>query len=72
MRTLEFRASLNPDHTLTVPTELAAQLRPEQSVRVILLVPEVGEDQEWARLTAEQFVRGYADGDAIYDELPAG
>jgi hypothetical protein len=72
VRTLEFRASLNPDHTLTVPTELAAQLRPEQPVRVILLVPEVGEDQEWARLTAEQFVRGYADGDAIYDELPAG
>ena len=72
MKTLEFRARLNPDHTLTVPAELVAQLRPEQPVRVILLVPAVGEDQEWARLTAEQFMKGYADSDAIYDELPAG
>ncbi len=72
MRTLEFRASLNPDHTLTVPTELAAQLRPEEPVRVILVVPEVERGGEWGCLTAEQFLKGYADSDAIYDELPAG
>ena len=72
MKTLEFRARLNPDHTLTVPTELVAQLRSDEPVRVILLVPELGEDQAWSHLTAEQFVKGYADGDAIYDELPAG
>ena len=71
MKTLEFRASLNPDRTLTVPPELAAQLRPEQPVRVILLVSDADEDGAWARLTAEQFLTGYADGDAIYDELPA-
>jgi hypothetical protein len=34
-------------------------------------MPESTEDHEWARLTAEQFLQGYADGDAIYDELPA-
>ena len=72
MKTLEFRARLNPDHTLTVPAELVAHLRPEEPVRVILLVTEGDEDQEWARLTTEQFMKGYADSDAIYDELPAG
>ncbi len=31
-----------------------------------------GEDQAWAHLTAEQFLKGYAKSDAIYDELSAG
>lgn len=30
------------------------------------------EDQDWAQLTAEQFLKGYASSDAIYDELPTG
>ena len=31
-----------------------------------------GEDQDWTRLAAEQFLRGYAPSDAIYDELSTG
>jgi hypothetical protein len=56
---------------LRVPPEFAAQLPADGSVRVLLLIAEDG-DQEWARLTTEQFGQGYAEGDAIYDQLPAG
>lgn len=28
------------------------------------------EDQDWVRLTVEQFSKAYANRDAIYDELP--
>jgi hypothetical protein len=72
MKALEFQAALNPDCTLTVPADIAAQVQREQSLRVILLVPDSTEDKDWAHLTAEQFLKGYADSDAIYDELPAG
>ena len=50
--------------------ELAEQLDPDETVRVILVVQT--EDEDWDRLAAEEFLKGYADGDAIYDELPAG
>jgi hypothetical protein len=72
MKALEFEARLNPDHTLTVPAELAAQLPGGAPVRVLLLVPAADEEQEWKRLAAEQFFKGYAEGDAIYDELSGG
>ena len=55
-----------------VPADIAAALPPERPLRVIVLVPDTSEDQAWDRLAAEQFLRGYAESDAIYDELPAG
>ena len=72
MKVLEFQTQLNPDHTLTVPAGVAQQIQSEEAIRVVLFVPEAAEDQEWARLTAEQFLNGCSDGDAIYDKLPAG
>ena len=72
MKTLEFEATMNPDDSLTVPAEVAAQIQMAQPLRVILVVPEPDDDErEWARLSAEQFLAGYDEGDAIYDELPA-
>jgi len=42
-----------------------------QEVRVIVLIGEPTdahyEEEAWARLTAEQFLAGYNDTDAIYD-----
>jgi hypothetical protein len=66
MKALEFWAHINPDYTLSVPPEVAIQIEKEQSVRVILLIPVSGEDQDWVRITAEQFLKGYDKGDAIY------
>ena len=70
MKALEFQTRINPDNTLTVPSELAEKVLREQPVRVILLVPEPDEDREWAALTADQFLKGYAESDAIYDDVP--
>lgn len=72
MTSVEFWARINADGTLTVPPEIVARLEPEQPLRVILLTSQGGDDREWATVTAEQFPQGYADTDAIYDELPAG
>ncbi len=71
MRTLEFLSHLNPDQTLTVPSAVADEIRGEQSLRVVLVVPDTDDDRSWAELTAEQFLRGYSEGDAIYDQLSA-
>jgi hypothetical protein len=73
MIALEFESRLNADKTLTVPQAVATQLAPGQAVRVILLVedPET-EEREWKQMAAEAFLRGYADGDAVYDQLSAG
>ena len=71
MKVLEFQTQLNADHTLTVPPSIAQQIQGEEPVRVVLLVPDAVEDLSWAALTTEQFLRGYSDGDAIYDQLPA-
>lgn len=69
MKVLEFQAQLNPDHTLTVPPAVARQLNEEEALQVVLLVPEATENRSWAGLTAEQFLKGYSDSDAIYDQL---
>lgn len=72
MKAVEFQARLSADDTVKVPRDLAAQLSNGQPIRVIILVPESAEDQDWSRLSADEFLKGYAPGDAIYDKLQAG
>src|SRR5438067_286528 len=61
VKALEFLATLNPDSTITVPQDVAQQIAPQPQVRVLLLVPDDGD--QWAQLTAEQFCQGYAESD---------
>lgn len=72
MTALEFQATLGPEGTLTVPAEVARQVPRERPLRVIVLFSDQDEGREWERFTAEEFLKGYAEGDAIYDQLPAG
>jgi hypothetical protein len=69
MKAFEFHTHISANGTVSVPEEVIAQLTHEQSVRVILLVPEQSARAEWGVLTAEQFLKGYADSDAVYDQL---
>jgi len=69
MTALEFLGSMNPDGTVRVPEGLAAQLKGVPSFRVLVLVPDEGEDDAWERLTESEFFRGYAPSDSIYDDL---
>lgn len=69
MKALAFEAQVNPDHTLPIPSSVAAELPTGQAVRVLIFIPDSNEDADWQRLTSEQFLKGYADSDAIYDQL---
>lgn len=72
MPTWQFETHLNPNQTVTVPPDVAAQLGPEATLHVVLMSGDPNEDADWQRLAAEQFFQGYAPGDDIYDQLPAG
>ena len=69
MKALEFRSRINPDDSLQVPKEVAAQIPKDQAIQVIVVLPESTEDGEWRRLTTEQFLRGYSEADGVYDAL---
>jgi hypothetical protein len=73
VKTVEFEASLGDDKTLQVPDDVAAQVPSDRPMRVILVLPDAGQADEaaWAHVTAEQFLSGYDDSDAIYDDVPA-
>lgn len=69
MQAVEFTSEVNERGELPVPRDLARTLAHAKKVRVILLFPsDDTEDADWSRLTAEQFLNGYAPGDAIYDK----
>lgn len=69
MKAVEFTSEVSDRGQLQVPLEVARRLPQTGKVRVIVLFPsDDAHDADWARLTAEQFLAGYAPGDAMYDE----
>ena len=72
MKHFEFETYITDDQTVKIPPEVAAQIERDRPVHVIVVVPNDREDQQWTELTTEQFLRGYADSDAIYDDVSAG
>lgn len=73
MTALEFWARLNPDGTLPVPGDVAAHIQSERPVRVIVVLNDSSdEDRTWTQLTTDQFLNGYDDGDALYDDIQSG
>jgi len=51
---------------------LTKLLPANQVVWVVILLSELTETEDnevWARLTTEQFLTGYSEADAIYDEV---
>jgi len=71
MKAYEFLTKVTPDGNLEVPEHLARVIPGDRTIRVIVLVSETPEQEDaaWARLTAEQFLAGYSDADAIYDKV---
>lgn len=67
MKAIEFQSQLNADHSLSVPPSVAAGIPFLQPLRVLVLVPEADEDQQWEHLAALEFGQGYADTDTIYN-----
>ena len=72
MKAYEFPVQVTAEGTIELPSLLSNLLPRGEVVRVIFLVREPGdlyEQKEWADLTAREFFTGYAESDAIYDEM---
>ncbi len=72
MKAIEFQSQLNSDRALTIPASVLDAIPIGQTVRVLILLPENDGDREWEQSAAEEFGRGYAETDAIYDQLSTG
>jgi hypothetical protein len=67
MKAIEFIAHLEKD-MLTIPNDICAQLSENQRLRVILLLDDPDEEErDYQKLNQEQFLKGYAEIDSIYD-----
>jgi len=69
MKAIEFQSELRPDHTLSVPANVAESIPCGHAIRVLVLLQEDTENQAWEQLATAEFGMGYAHSDAIYDHL---
>jgi hypothetical protein len=73
MKAYEFQTKITTDGKIDMPVSFFKELKRKQVVRVIVLISEpteVSSDEgQWTRLTEEQFLAGYTDADAVYDQL---
>jgi hypothetical protein len=72
MKAYEFPVKVTPEGKLDIPPALTEVLPRGQVVRILLLISEPADADEqtaWVCLTAEQFLAGYSEADAIYDRL---
>ena len=71
MQIYEVPIEITSEGKLELPEILLERMKRGQNVRLIAFLDEFeGEDDnEWANLTAEQFLAGYGDADSIYDTI---
>lgn len=67
MRTYEYLAEVLPDGHLSMPENIKDMLKPESKVKVMLVLQD--EETEWNNMVMSQFLKGYADKDAAYDNV---
>jgi len=70
MKALEFKTKIK-NNQIQIPAKIQSQLKINQGkdIRVIVLIDEsdVYDDLTFQKATSEQFLKGYADSDSIYD-----
>ena len=72
MKAYEIPVKVTPEGKVELPAALLASLPRNQTIRVIILVPEPADQEEnaaWPRLTTDQFLAGYSETDSIYDRV---
>ena len=67
MKAYEYYAEVLPDGHLSLPEELREKIRRDGKVRVMVLLED--EETAWNNLTMTQFLKGYSEKDALYDNL---
>jgi hypothetical protein len=70
MQALEFSTVLNQDLQIEIPEDYRDFLSKRSKLRIIILVEDDElEDISWKSTISEQFLKGYSEEDAIYDNL---
>ena len=67
MKAYEYYAEVLPDGHLSIPEGLKDKLKADSKIRVMLLLDD--EETAWDNLSMSQFLKGYSEKDAIYDNL---
>jgi hypothetical protein len=67
MKAYEYYGKILPDGHLSLPEDLKEKLKTDSKIRVMLLLDE--DDKVWNQLSMSQFLKGYSERDAIYDNL---
>lgn len=67
MKAYEYYANVLPDGHLSVPENLKDKLKPDSRIRIMLLIED--DDVAWNSFAMSQFMKGYSEKDAIYDNL---
>jgi len=67
MKAYEYFAEVLPDGHLSIPEDLKEKLNTDSKIRVMLLIDD--EETAWNRLSMSQFLKGYSEKDALYDNL---
>jgi hypothetical protein len=74
MKPIELQLPISQDGTVTLPPEVFAQIGYEETVRLIVMVPEqLSEEEEeaaWIRMGMEHFFKEDDPGDALYNDVP--
>ena len=67
MKAYEYYGEILPDGHLSVPEDLKDKLKADSKIRVMLLLDE--DEKALDQLSMSQFLKGYSEKDAIYDNL---
>lgn len=67
MKAYEYFAEVLSDGHLSIPEDLKEKLKPDSKIRVMLLLDD--ENTAWNSFVMSQFLEGYSEKDAIYDNL---
>ena len=70
MKAYEFPVKISAEGKFDIPAAVTEMLPGGQVVRMIILIREptdADEQAAWSDLAAEQFLAGYSEADAIYD-----
>jgi ABC-type sugar transport system substrate-binding protein len=70
MRTIEYKSKLSKN-TIHISKEIQAELKAvdEKNIRVMIFLDDIddNDDLTFQQAAMEQFLKGYADSDSIYD-----
>jgi hypothetical protein len=69
MKAIEFPTKIKKDKKILVPEKYQKEIRDNQNARIIIILEQENNEQDWNQMTTEQFLNGYLIKDSEYDKL---